>query len=311
MDKQKIEILIATKVWDPQPWLDGLSQFESVSKVHLWPTSDDLSNVKALFVWKPLDQGVINSLPKLEWISSLGAGVDHLVSDSQIPAEMPITRIVDPFLTRDMTNYVIMSVMMYQRSMLDHIENQRIKHWNRIPYSSIKVGVLGLGELGAHCARHLSMLGFDTFGFSRTPKNIEGVKTFSGTTRAVFLKELDVLVNLLPVTPQTDSILNAQLFDQMKDRSYLINVARGNHLVEKDLINALDSGKLSGATLDVFREEPLPEANPLWEHPKVLMTPHVASVTTPTSAMQLLAMNIENITKGEDLLHQVDRAAGY
>lgn len=311
MDKQKIEILIATKIWDPQPWLEGLSQFETVSKVHLWPTNEDLRNVKALFVWKPLDKGVINRLPKLKWISSLGAGVDHLVADTQIPAEIPITRIVDPFLTRDMTNYVIMSVMMYQRSMLDHLQNQRDKHWDRIPYSAIKVGVLGLGELGAHCARHLSMLGFDTFGFSRTAKNIEGVSTFSGTNRSAFLKKLDVLVNLLPVTPQTDSILNAELFDQMKDGSYLINVARGNHLVEHDLMNALDSGKLSGATLDVFRQEPLPEANPLWEHPKVLITPHVASVTTPASAMQLLAKNIERLGMGEDLLHQVNREAGY
>ncbi len=311
MDKQKIEILIATKVWDPKEWVERLTQFETVEKVHVWPTEDDLSNVKALFVWKPLDAGVIERLPNLEWVSSLGAGVDHLVNDPQIPARVPITRIVDPYLTRDMTNYVIMGVMLYQRSMLSVLRNQKMKAWDRLPYQNLKVGVMGLGVLGSHCALHLADLGFTTSGYSRSKKSLDGVTCYSGGQRETFLKDFDVLVNLLPVTPHTESILNADLFNQMKKGAYLINVARGNHLVEDDLIHTLDQGHLSGALLDVFREEPLPEENPLWAHKNVTITPHVASVSSPESVLKLLRSNIDKLINGDSLEHIIDKVAGY
>lgn len=311
MDQHKIDILIATKVWNPTEWADRLNQLESVGKVHIWPTEDDLTNVKALFVWKPLDAHVLQRLPHIEWVSSLGAGVDHLVGDHQIPDHIPITRIVDPHLTRDMTNYVIMGLMMHQRSILQHLANQNQNIWDRLPYRNLQVGVLGLGELGAHCASHLAKLGFITAGYSRTAKAIEGVQCYAEGQREEFLASLDVLVNLLPVTPQTDSILNTNLFSQMKDGAYLINVARGNHLVEEDLIIALNEEKISGALLDVFREEPLPSHHPLWNHPKVMVTPHVASVSLPESVMNLLEQNINRLINGEELLHKVDRKVGY
>jgi len=311
MDQQKIDILLCTKVWKPEPWIEGLSKSPFVRQVHVWPTNEDLSEVKALFVWKPMDEGVVEKLPNLQWVSSLGAGVDHLVNDPQIPAETPITRIVDPFLTRDMTNYCVMGVMMHQRSMDQHRQNQSDSHWDRLPYQNLKVGVLGLGELGAHCAATLANLGFEVSGFSRTPKELEGVKCYSGNQISDFLSPLDVLINLLPVTPQTESILDSELFGQTKKGAYLINVARGNHLVEEDLIEALDSNQLSGALLDVFRQEPLPEDHPFWKHPKIRITPHVASVTSPDSALKLLMNNIQRLIKGEELLHQVDREAGY
>lgn len=311
MDKQKIDILFCTKVWNPQLWVEGLSNSPLVNKIHVWPTDEDLSDVEALFVWKPMDEGVVDRLPKLKWVSSLGAGVDHLVTDPQIPANIPITRIVDPCLTRDMTNYCIMGVMMHQRSIDQQRKNQESSTWDRLPYSNLKVGVLGLGELGSHCASTLAGLGFEVSGFSRTPKEIDGVKCYSGDQLSAFLSPIDILINLLPVTPQTESILDENLFNQMKQGAYLINVARGNHLVEEDLITVLDSGHLSGALLDVFREEPLPEDHSFWKHPKIKITPHVASVTTPDSALGLLQKNIAHLTKGEELLHQVDRVAGY
>jgi len=311
MDQQKIEVLIATKVWEPAEWVARLETFDTIAKVHVWPTDEDLSNVKALFVWKPLDQGVIERLPNLKWISSLGAGVDHLVGDKQIPMDIPITRIVDPYLTRDMTNYVIMGVMMYQRQMLVHLGNQKQKIWDRIPYHDLKIGVMGLGQLGAHCASQLANLGFQTYGYSRTPKKVSGVRSLTERELPTFLQEIDVLVNLLPVTPETESILNNDIFNQMKKGAYLINVARGNHLVEADLISALDKGQLSGALLDVFREEPLPIDNPLWSHPKITTTPHVASVSAPESVIKLLKANMDRLIAGEELLYPIDRKAGY
>ncbi len=311
MDQQKIDILLCTKVWQPAPWIEGLYKSHLVNKIHIWPTEADLSNVQALFVWKPLDQGVVEKLPNLKWVSSLGAGVDHLVNDPQIPEHISITRIVDPFLTRDMTNYCLMTVMMHQRSMDQHAHNQKAAIWDRLPYHNLKVGLLGLGELGGHCATSLSSLGFEVSGYSRTQKNIEGVSCYSGDQLTEFLQPLDVLINLLPVTPKTEGILDTSFFSKMKKGAYLINVARGNHLIEEDLISALESGQLSGAQLDVFREEPLPTDHPYWSHPKIKITPHVASVTSPYSAIKLLLKNTERLIAGEELLHQINRKVGY
>lgn len=306
-----MDILISSSVWDPAPWVEGLQKSDLVNQVHVWPTNADLSHVEALFVWKPLDAGLVEKLPKLKWISSLGAGVDHLMSDPQIPGDIPITRIVDPFLARDMTNYVIMGVMMHQRSMLTHLSHQKQEQWERITYNPLKVGVMGLGALGKHLAERLVSLGFDVFGYSRTQKQIESVHCFDQSGMNDFLSSCEVLVNLLPVTPETTDILNNKLFNQLPNGAYLINVARGNHLVEQDLIEALDKNKLSGALLDVFRTEPLPQDNPLWNHPKVTITPHVASVTTPASAIKLLLQNLILLQSGKELLHQVNLERGY
>jgi len=311
VDKQKVDVLISSSVWDPKPWVEGLSKSELVGEIHVWPTQADLTNVEALFVWKPLESGVISLMPNLKWISSLGAGVDHLMTDPQIPANIPITRIVDPFLARDMTNYVIMGLIMHQRSMLSHLNNQKSKIWKRLTYNPLKVGVMGLGALGSHLAKKLVNLGFEVFGYSRTLKSIDGVSCFDESGQKEFLSHAEVLVNLLPVTPQTINILNEQVFRSLPEGAYLINVARGNHLVEKDLINALNNRWLSGALLDVFWEEPLPQSNPLWEHSKVTITPHVASVTTPNSAIALLLDNLKRLQENRELLHTVDLSKGY
>lgn len=311
MDKQKINAMIAAKAWSPQPWKKGLEEKSSFGTVNIWPEAEDLEAIDALFVWKPLDRGVIEKMPNLKWISSLGAGVDHLISDPQIPQHIPITRIVDAWLTRDMTNYVIMSILMHQRSMDKHAQNQQHKTWERLAYYPLKIGVLGLGELGGHLSKQLLALGFEVNGFSRTRKNIEGIKSYDENEIEDFLSEPDVLVNLLPVTSQTEDLLDVNFFSNVKKGAYLINVARGNHVVDKDLLAALDNGQLCGALLDVFRQEPLPKDHPFWTHPLIKITPHVASVTSPVSAMNLLEENAKRLIQGRDLRHQVDRALGY
>ena len=311
MGKQKIDILLSTSVWDPKAWIEGLSQSELVGKIYVWPTEEDLSNVQALFVWKPLAEGVIEKLPNLKWISSLGAGVDHLMTDPQIPRNIPITRIVDPNLTTDMTNYVMMGVIMHQRSFRLLQQNQQKSHWERITYNKLRVGVMGLGELGGHLAKQLYTAGFEVSGYSRTQKQIEGVKCYDENQLDTFLSELDVLVNLLPITPKTVGILNYELLSKTPKGCYLINVARGNHLVDNDLIKLIDENHLSGAMLDVFHQEPLPNDHPFWAHDKITVTPHVASVTSPESALKLLKENIERLVNETPLLHQVDLNKGY
>lgn len=311
MDQQKINALIAAKAWSPLPWKQGLEEKASFGTIDIWPEMSNLNAIEALFVWKPLDEGVVAQLPNLKWISSLGAGVDHLMNDPQIPQHIPITRIVDPWLTRDMTNYVIMGILIHQRSMDEHKLNQQQKEWNRLSYHPLKIGVLGLGALGSHLAKQLVNLGFEVLGYSRTRKHIEGVKSFDQYEMNAFLAEPDVLVNLLPITSQTVDLLDADFFRKIKSGAYLINVARGNHVVDKDLLTALNQGQICGALLDVFREEPLPKEHSFWSHPKIKITPHVASVTSPESAMNLLEENAKRLMKGQPLLHQVDRELGY
>lgn len=311
MDQQKINALIAAKAWSPLPWKQGLEEKASFGTIDIWPEMSNLNAIEALFVWKPLDEGVVAQLPNLKWISSLGAGVDHLMNDPQIPQHIPITRIVDPWLTRDMTNYVIMGILIHQRSMDEHKLNQQQKEWNRLSYHPLKIGVLGLGALGSHLAKQLVNLGFEVLGYSRTRKHIEGVKSFDQYEMNAFLAEPDVLVNLLPITSQTVDLLDADFFRKIKSGAYLINVARGNHVVDKDLLTALNQGQICGALLDVFREEPLPKEHSFWSHPKIKITPHVASVTSPESAMNLLEENAKRLMKGQPLLHRVDRELGY
>jgi glyoxylate/hydroxypyruvate reductase A len=171
---------------------------------------------------------------------------------------------------------------------------------------------MGLGELGAAAARLLAAHGFQVLGWSRSPKAIAGVVSYAGRSELhTFLHRTEILVCLLPLTADTEGILDAATFAELPRGAFLINVARGRHLIESDLVAALDSGHLGGATLDVFREEPLPATSPLWGNPKVLVTPHVASYSVPATAADGVAANIRRVLAGEPPLHQVDRAQGY
>jgi glyoxylate/hydroxypyruvate reductase len=306
-----LEILISSGNWPPEQWVEGLSKSELISKVHAWPTNENLDQVEVLLVWQPLPIGVIDRLPNIKFVSSMGAGVDHLLGDQQIPLNIPIARIVDPRLKVDMTNYVMMGLLMHQRNYELLKKNQQNQKWDRITYQNLNVGILGLGELGRHLAETLVKAGFNVFGYSRSKKDVDGVQSYSDGQLDTFLSNLDVLVNLLPVTSLTENILNNDLFKALSKGSYLINVARGAHLQEEHLIDALDKGQLSGALLDVFKQEPLPSDHPFWSHPKISLTPHVASVTTPSSAMKLILENCQRLKKGEKLLHLVDLERGY
>ena len=207
-----MEILISSGNWPSAPWVEGLTQSDSINKVHVWPTQEDLSNVEVLLVWKPLPEDVIVKLPKLKFISSMGAGVDHLLGDPQIPIGIPVARIVDARLKIDMTNYVMMGIMMYQRQFSLQSMNQSQQKWERITYENKRVGVMGLGELGGHLATTLVNAGFDVSGYSRTEKSIDGVDCYVADETDQFLSNLDILVNLLTVTGQTEDILNSSLF---------------------------------------------------------------------------------------------------
>ena len=238
---------------------------------------------------------------------------------SSTPAlpDVPIARVVDAYLTAGITEYVLLHVLRYHRNQpvfdaqqRDHVWDDRARELRQA--DERPVGVMGLGELGRDAVAKLAALGFDVAGWSRTAKDIPGVACFAGPDGlAPFLARTEILVCLLPLTALTADILNRETLAQLPRGAYLINAARGAHLVDDDLVDALASGQLSHATLDVFHKEPLPGNHPFWDHPQITMTPHNASITDPRSVVAQVVENIRRIDAGEPLLHPVDRAAGY
>lgn len=299
---------------DPaEEWRAELTARMPGLEVRIWPDVGDPADIEVALVWRA-PPGELARYPNLKAILSLGAGIEWLIGDPTVP-DVPIARMVDPSLTRTMTEYVFLAVLRHHREFDRFEREQRARRWAyRFPPQAAdrRVGIMGLGELGAAAARALARHGFQVAGWSRTPKAIDGVTSHAGRAAlAGFLHRTDILVCLLPLTADTQGILDAETFAALPHGAAVINVARGAHLVEADLLAALDSGHLGGATLDVFREEPLPPESPLWAHPKILITPHVASYCVPSTAADGVVDNIRRALAGEPLRHQVDRTRGY
>ena len=282
--------------------------------MRIWPDVGDINDIEIAFVWQP-PPGDLKRYPNLKAIINLGAGVDPLLSDPELPRHLPISRIVDPNLTMQMTTYILFAVIRYHRRLDVYEERQKDAIWEyerALINDRCRVGIMGLGILGGHTARTLASLGFCVAGWSRHSKSIEGIETFAGNEGLIpFLNRTDILCCLLPLTSATEGIIDAKLLANLPRGARLINTSRGTLVVEEDLCVALDSGQISGATLDVFRTEPLPPDHRFWRDPKVLVTPHIASNTTPRSSAPMVAENILRALAGKPLLNQVDVEAGY
>ena len=295
-------------------WAEALRRCDPALEVRVWPEVGAPAEIDYALVWKP-PPGLLASLPALKLIFSLGAGVDHLTSDPELPAGVPVLRMVEPGLTGGMTEYVVMSVLMHHRRMVDYAGLQRDKVWKVLPAplaAERRVGIMGLGVLGAEAAAALTGLGFDVAGWSRTPKSVPGVESFHGTKQLeAFLARSEILVCLLPLTGETRSILNARTFAQLPRGAAVINVGRGDLLAEDDLLRALDGGQIGTATLDVFAAEPLAPEHPFWTHPRVVITPHIASLTVPDSGARAVIDNIRRHEAGTPLHNVADLGRGY
>lgn len=279
----------------------------------LWPDIGNPEAVRYLAMWEPPDD-LAERFPNLELVFSIGAGIDQFDLNS-IPAHVPLLRMQEPGIAVTMQEYVAMAVLALHRNLIDYIGQQRVAVWNALwvrPASQCCVGILGLGQLGAAVAERLTGLGFPCRGWSRTRRHLEGVECFAGDEElTTFLSQSQVLICLLPLTDQTRGILDAKLFARLPHGASLVNVGRGPHLVAQDLLAALDSGQLSAAVLDVFDPEPPPADHPLWRHPRVLMTPHVASMTQPAGAVETVLDNIARHGEGREMAGVVDRQRGY
>jgi glyoxylate/hydroxypyruvate reductase A len=274
---------------------------------------DDPTEIHFALTWRP-PHGALARYPDLKAICSIAAGVDNILADPDLP-DVPVVRMVDPEQAETMATFVVWNVIWYQRRFDLYLAQQAERVWKRQPQRSARetsVGVLGLGRMGAVTAQRLAGLGYPVLGWSRGPKRVEGVETrFGEAGLEAVLAGSDAVVNLLPLTAETAGLLNADFFARMRPGSYLIQVGRGPHLVEADLIAALDSGHLTGASLDVFAEEPLPPEHSFWAHPRVLVTPHCASdVSRVLVARQCLAAARAALA-GEPVPNAVDKTAGY
>ena len=297
-----------------QWWLETMQGLLPELECRLWDDAGDPAEIEYAVVWKP-PPGGLKAFPNLKCIVSIGAGVDHVFADPELPPGVPIIRTVGPGLRQRMGEYVCLHVLRFHRDLPHSQASQATQSWDpRIvpPAPDRRVGVMGLGNMGRFCAEALAFLGFDTAGWSKSLKIIPGIDCFDGAAGMdAFLGRSEILVNLLPLTPETDGILSRELFAGLPRGACLINAGRGEHLVEEDLIAALDSGQIGGATLDVFRTEPLPRGHPFWTHPKILVTPHTASLIDPLAGGKLIAENLRRFIRGEPVPDMVDLAKGY
>ncbi len=295
-------------------WRRALLDLEPGLDLREWPETGDPADIEYALVWKP-PKGELKNYPNLKAIFSVGAGIDHLSSDPELPKGVPVVRMVEPGLTAGMTEFVLMSVIYHHRFMLDYAQQARDHLWreiDQVPAWDRRVGIMGLGVLGGDAAEKLVALGFQVAGWSGSPKDLPGVTSFHGAEGFLpFLNRSDILVCLLPLTKATTGILDARAFAALPRGASLISVGRGPQVVEEDLLAALDSGHLDGATLDVFREEPLPADAPFWDHPRVVVVPHVASMTIARGACEFVIDNIRRLEAGQPLLHVVDMDKGY
>ena len=295
-------------------WKEALKKSAPEIPIYSYLEDHPRENIKMALVWKH-PAGAIKEYPNLECIASTGAGVDFLFEDKDLPTNIPITRVVDEYLAKDMSEHVIALIFSHLKNLNQYKVDQFNKVWKPFGYYRIEdlsIGIMGLGALGKVLAEDLLRFGFKVQGWSGTRKNLSGIKTFAGgKAQKPFLNSTQILVCLLPLTKETSGILNKDLFSQLPKGAHIINVARGRHLVDNDLLEMLDNDHLSGASLDVYHQEPLPTDHPFWEHPKVHMTPHYASVSDTNSVVPQILENYRRLESGQKLLNLVSIAKGY
>jgi glyoxylate/hydroxypyruvate reductase A len=313
-----MSLLLCITGWEVVPWLERLRRLAPTRDIRAWPEIGNRADITFAAVWKQ-PPGVLATLPNLRGIISLGAGVDHVFADPALP-DVPIARIVDADLTARMSEWVVLHALMYLRQQRLYDALQRRREWDDIRpapgAAELRVGIMGLGVLGQDAARKLQVMGFQVAGWSRSAKHIEGLQTYAGEDLDAFLARTDLLVALMPLTPQTRGILDMTLFrklarDGVFGAPILMNAGRGGLQVEADILDALDEGVLKAATLDVFETEPLPATSPFWLHPAVTVTPHNSAISDEDAVGRFVLRQIERFERGLPFETPVDRVRRY
>jgi len=306
-----MKIVLCCTGTKPEPWVDGLRAALPGAEVAVWEPGAPAADYAV--VWAP-PQTLLDQQPQLKALFNIGAGVDGLLK-LRLPPQALVVRLDDAGMSVQMAEYVCHAVIRHFREFDGYEADVRAGKWSyRKPRSRAEypVGVMGLGVLGARVAQALRLFEFPVNGWSRTPRALEGVRTFAGAAQFdEFLAASRVLVNLLPLTHDTQAILSRNTLSRLLPGGYVINVARGAHLVDDDLLALLDEGHLAGATLDVFRTEPLPADHPFWTHPRITVTPHTSARTLRDESIAQIAGKILALERGEAIAGIVDPARGY
>jgi len=312
-----MEIIFYHPTFDTPWWIAALEKQLPGARVREWKSGDNEPADYAL-VWHPPVEMLQGR--ELKAVFALGAGVDSILSKlrehpEMLPLSIPLFRLEDTGMGLQMQEYAVSQVLHWFRRFDDYQALKQETRWEPLPEftrDEFTIGIMGAGVLGSKVAESLLAWGFPVRVWSRSRKDWPNVQSFAGESEmGEFLRETRVLINLLPNTEETVGIINHALLNQLQDQSYLLNLARGVHVNEDELLRALENGKLKGAMLDVFSREPLPVESPLWRHPRVAMTPHIAAVTRPQEAITYIGKTITGLERGEAVTGQVDRARGY
>ena len=305
-------LLLDSTTKDLSPWVQAFRQHLPPSEVVTWDEVEDPTEIKLAVVWHH-QKDLFNKIPNVKLVASLGAGVDLIVHDPLLPLDVAVSKVISDHLSTPMSNYCIGAILHFHKQFDKYLEDKHQKRWDPEfdPERALTVGILGLGELGTNLAKKLVNLGFEVHGLSRSKRNIERVITYDQNEMDEFLSRVNALVCMLPTTTATTRIISKKLLSKLPKGSFLINVGRGKQQVDEDILEALDSGQLEGAFLDVFPEEPLPASSPLWEHPKVFVTPHIAVVTKIEAAVPQIVENYQRLRNGQPLINLIDRIKGY
>jgi glyoxylate/hydroxypyruvate reductase A len=306
-----VSVLVISRSPLPEKLIALFRQQLPDQEFRVWPDVGNVDDIHYALAWQPPD-GELAKLPKLKAILSFAAGVDHMTGDPDLPKHVPIVRAVSEASKLTMSSFCAAQVLRFHHRLDLYAEFQRQGVWKQVPprdMSDTPVGILGLGVLGLDLAQRLRALGFPVIGWSKSAKSVDGM--FHVKQLVDCLTSSMVVVCLLPLTDETRGILNASAFAAMPKDSYVINAARGGHVVVPDLIAAIDGGHLAGATLDVFEPEPLPADSPLWKHPKITVTPHTAGRMSSARVASNMVEMLRQVTSGAPLQNVVDWSKGY
>ncbi|MEZ4944912.1 MAG: glyoxylate/hydroxypyruvate reductase A [Cyclobacteriaceae bacterium] len=297
-----------------EPWISALKEVDPDLDIRSFPNDTNRDEISFALTWRH-PYGIFKDYPNLKCISSMGAGVDHLLRDPDLPKQVSIVRLADPYLAQDMAEFVLALIMNHLRDLNAFKIKQTESIWKPADYlriRDVKVGIMGMGAIGKRVATELQKTGFNVMGWARTGKEIPGITVYAGANEfPKFLNETDILVSVLPLTNETKGILNKKNLQLLPKNAFVINVGRGEQLIDEDLVTLISEGHLSGASLDVFTEEPLPKNNILWKQPRVNVTPHIASLTNPNSVAPQIVDNYYRAKEGKPLLNVVSREKGY
>ncbi|HEX9650512.1 MAG TPA: NAD(P)-dependent oxidoreductase [Cyclobacteriaceae bacterium] len=306
-----MSVLIIAPQRDMKEWKKAIQNVDASLHIEIYPELNNPESVKAAVLWNH-PPGILHNFPNLKWVTSLGAGVDHILKDKKIHSDIRITRIVDPGIAIQMSRMIVTMLTFFEKDLLLNWNPGKTGGWNTIsPVPELKIGLMGIGEIGKKVASVLTELKYEVVAFGNTSRVYKNLRIFGQNELRQFLKSVDVAICLLPLTSKTENFINKDFFSLMNKGSYIMNLARGKIVDEDALLWALKTGILKKAYLDVFRQEPLPATHPFWSNPEIIITPHISGITDVMEGARQIVNNYHTFEDSEFLINEINRLKEY